>query len=96
MEYLLSTSPRIWASSHSLERMAELGIDAALVVETVTTPVVTWPAKFDRVHLGGTRIIVVLAPETQTVVTVKLRTGRPYQHGVHTLTNLPDALSSAA
>jgi hypothetical protein len=96
MEYLLSASPRIWASSHALGRMAEFGIDAAMVVETVTSPVVTWPAKFDRVHMGGARIIAVLAPETQTVVTVKLRTRRPYQHGVHTLTNLPDDLSSAA
>jgi hypothetical protein len=34
-------------------------------------------------------VIVTLAPHDNIVVTVKLRTAIPYQHGVHDLHDLP-------
>lgn len=96
MNHLISQSPQIRASGHALGRMVEFGVSPEMVVETVTHPTVTWPANFDRVHLVGARIIVVFAPETQTVVTVKLLTDLPYEHGLHSLTRLPVDLPSAA
>lgn len=58
-----------------------------------------WPGGADhppgRLQYVGPRIIVVWAAAARTVITVKLRTSTPYEHGVHDLFHLSDEVLSA-
>lgn len=76
-------------SCHAKRRMEELQIPRELIDQTLANPDVRWPGRNGCTELVGSRIIVTVAPHNDTVVTVKIRTAKPYRHGVHTLHNLP-------
>lgn len=80
---------------HAEERMRTLKITESEVCDTVHRPFSTYPGGPNhgpgRLVYVGEHILVVVADATHTVVTVKLRSARPYVHGVHDRFNYPDA-----
>jgi hypothetical protein len=84
---------------HAVERMRTLRITAAEVEETVRAPEQTWPGRSGvrgpTRHLVGRWIIVLLAADGQTVVTVKLRSAVPYVHGAHHRDLMPGGQAAA-
>lgn len=85
-------------SSHGRLRMYELGASESLVRQVLKDPLAEYPG--DPRHHNSSRIYVgrdirvVLDPDTNTVITVQLRTLVPYVHGQHNLANLPQQQSS--
>lgn len=84
---LPSTDLRL--SFHARQRMSELRVGRDLVQRTVTHPLIRWPGRNGCTELAGPRIVVTVDLNRATIVTVKLRTPVPYQHGLHHIDNLP-------
>lgn len=80
-------------SFHAHRRMTQLRIPRDLVDHTLADPELTWPGRDGCVELVGSHVIVTFAPHDNIIVTVKLRTAIPYQHGLHDLLNLPAGLA---
>lgn len=88
-----STPVRPIISFHAHQRMTQLRISRDLIDRTLADPELTWPGRDGCVELVRSHVIVTFAPHDNIVVTVKLRTAIPYQHGVHDLHNLPAGLA---
>ncbi len=79
--------------------MRTLLISESEVTFTLRAPLMTLPGGpghvDGRVVYVGDRVLVVLAEVSHTVISVKLRSRRPYIHGIHNMRNHPDARAAA-
>lgn len=94
-----SHSPdEITFSWHATSRMHTLQITPEEVAAVARAPLATWPGKPGRhgtsSHCVGKNILVLLAADNRTVITVKLRSLTPYVHGVHTRRDGPDPIAA--
>ena len=87
-----SVNDQAMLSYHARARMASLRIAESEVRSTLREPIATYPGgphhPPGRLNVLG-RFIVVVAPGSDLIITIKLWSSVPYSHGVHHRYNFP-------
>lgn len=79
--FVWSDVTRSWlrVTHHAQLRMGEMEVDAPELELVLADPEITYRSRSDRLMVGAGRLLLVVAPATQVIVTVLPKTTAPYQ-----------------